>query len=101
MKKSELRKLVREEIQLLSESPKKSKGHIAFVNHAWDPYDFEYYIEVDHEVYRAPTSSALDIKGRRMGRWESSLPHALRYASVMGLNKNDIKKAMRKLGIKL
>jgi len=76
-------------------SMKKSKGHIAFVN------DFEYLIGKDDEIYRAKLTDAFDTRSKnRIGRWECSLSHGLQYAKVMGLDKKQIKQAMKRLRLK-
>ena len=55
----------------------KSRGHIMFRG-------ITEYLVVGAEVYRAPTSSPLDIQGYRMGkRWECSVSHFNRYATTV------------------
>jgi hypothetical protein len=56
----------------------KSKGHIMFLG------DREMYLD-GWEIFIAPTSSVLDVStGNRIGRWEGSASHIIRFAGIYG-----------------
>ncbi len=57
----------------------KSAGHIAFVNGC------EYFAR-GGEVFRAPESAPIMLNGCRCGRWESSVSHFIRFASIFGID---------------
>lgn len=56
----------------------KSTGHITFTSDGL----VEFYAQ-DGQVFRAPISNAIDIHGRRAGRWECSEAHFARYRAVI------------------
>lgn len=82
-------KVKKEAVTSKTGKTQKSKGHIAF--QSFKDFDVEFYVK-NGEVYRAPLSSVFE-NGYRIGRWECSVDHAIRYASVLGLKPEDIKRA--------
>jgi len=66
----------------------KSKGHIMFTADG----SHEFFLD-GPDVYRAPVSNVFDAStGNRIGRWEGSVSHALRYAEVLGVSYAEMSK---------
>lgn len=61
----------------MSETPDRSKRHIAFSN------GFEYF-DRGGEVFRAPAYAVVMTDGYRCGRWECSREHFERHRDLYG-----------------